>query len=76
MGFQAYPHQVFLRKFEDVPHIMCTVVFSAFVGWSPIIIFSCFVCAGKLMVVSLRSYVYDNPTDSTCLYRRLPWPVL
>ena len=52
MGFQAYPHQAFLRKTEDVPHIMCTVVFSA-------IIFSCFVCAGKLMVVSLRPYVYD-----------------
>ena len=39
--------------------IMCAVVFPAFVGWSPVIIHSSFVCAGKLNVVSLRPHEYD-----------------
>ena len=42
VGWLVYSHQVYLGKFEDVPHIMIAVVFFSFVGRSPIVVFSWF----------------------------------
>ena len=42
VGWLVYTHQVYLGKFEDVPHIMFAVVFYSVVGRSPIVVFSLF----------------------------------
>ena len=53
--------QVYLGKFEDVPHIMFAVVFYSFVGRSPIVVFSWFTSGSRFSSVCVwRSWSHGH----------------
>ena len=49
---------------EGLPQVMFAVVFSGYVGWSPIVVFSGFVCVGQLIVLALFPGLEDLSLSS------------
>ena len=66
VGRLVYSHQVYLGKFEDVPHIMFAVVFCSFVGRSPTVVFSWFTNGSRFSSVCVWCSWSHGHTVARC----------
>ena len=55
---------------------MFAVVFSCYVGWSPIVVFSGFVCVGQLIVLALFPGLEDLSWSSLRTFQKMCSAVL
>ena len=61
---------------EGLPQVMFAVVFSCYVGWSPIVVFSGFFCVGQLVVLALFPGLEDLSWSSLRTFQQMCSAVL
>ena len=61
---------------EGLPQVMFAVVFSGYVGWFPIFVFSGFVCVGQLVVLALFPGLEDLSWSSLRTFQKMCSAVL